>query len=82
LETPNGSALRLRFERVYNELLYYLSTEEMRIHKALPPLKDDLRALEHLDPSFVRELDITPQKKLKEEEEERRGESSPKIIPK
>jgi len=51
-----GSAIYQRFEKVYQELLIHLSCKEMEKYNALPPLKDDLCALEDLDPSFVREV--------------------------
>ena len=60
LETPQDSTQRIRFERVYNDLLYYLSQKEMKIYKALPPLEDDLRVLRKLDPSFVHALELVP----------------------
>jgi hypothetical protein len=47
-----GTGLHSRYERTYAELLSLLSEKPMQKHDSLPPLREDLEALEKLDSSF------------------------------
>ena len=47
------SDLCARYEQIYGELLSLLDTESMREYGSLPPLLEDLKALEKLEPSFI-----------------------------
>jgi baculoviral IAP repeat-containing protein 6 len=49
-----GTALYPRFQRVYAELLAFLSSEALQKYDCLPPINDDVKALRQLDPDFAR----------------------------
>jgi hypothetical protein len=49
-----GTGLHSRYERTYAELLSLLSEKPMQKYDSLPPLQEDLDALEKLDTSFGR----------------------------
>lgn len=49
----HGSPLESRFERSYAELLFLLGEERLQLSDSLPPLKDDVDALEETGAGFA-----------------------------
>lgn len=47
-----GTSISTRFQRSYSELLSLLTADTMHLYDSLPPLSEDLEAIEKLDPSF------------------------------
>lgn len=48
------TSLYARYERTYSELLLLLADESMNMYECLAPLAEDVKALESLEPSFLR----------------------------
>jgi hypothetical protein len=55
----HGTGLYSRYERTYAELLTLLAEKSMHKYDSLPPLREDLEALEKLDPSFGQMVDTS-----------------------
>lgn len=55
LEASNTS-LFARYERIYGELVVLLADESMSKYECLAPLAEDIKALESLEPSFLRDI--------------------------
>lgn len=55
-----GKGLYSRYERTYAELLSLLSEKAMQKHDSLPPLREDLEAIQILDTSFGQMVESKP----------------------